>query len=618
MSSQHNAVPKLELPHRRRAPVRRTWPNLAATAVIGLIAPSGVVGQQLIDLNPNGSASPSDFTALGSQLFFVAGDDIHGRELWSTDGTAANTALVKDIHPGPADSNISEPTVFNGRVFFRAEDGTNGSELWVSDGTETGTKIVQDIHALASSNPTGLAAFNGQLYFFADDGTNGFELWVTDGTGPGTQLFADINPGPASSLPRRGFCRSGSRCPVYDPVVYNGALFFAADDGQSGTELWVTHGALGTHQVLDIAPGVGSSSPSDLTVYNGALYFAADDGASGRELWQMYASGFPLAIAEQSFDINVGASSSRPYGLTVCNSRLFFGANDGANGYEVWTCDGTAAGTALVADVQPGSASSYPSGLTASGTRLFFSADDGANGYELWATDSIALSTRLVSDINPTVTYTPGSGVSTGFTGVTAFQGKLFFTAHDGTNGVEPWLSDGTAAGTRMIDIETNPPPWTVSQVVDRPMIAFNNRLFFAADDGTNGMELWVLDKGEIAACTFRNGSGVNPGDYSCATEPVLGGSWISDVETTSTTLSTLLGIAASPDPATPLFGGELLISLASPTLFVPGNGRYTINIPSTSSLLSATLATQGFRIDTVSRQPRLVLLNAQDLRLGR
>jgi ELWxxDGT repeat protein len=37
---------------------------------------------------------------VGGKLFFTAGDGVHGRELWTSDGTEAGTVLVKDIKPG--------------------------------------------------------------------------------------------------------------------------------------------------------------------------------------------------------------------------------------------------------------------------------------------------------------------------------------------------------------------------------------------------------------------------------------------------------------------------------------------------------------------------------------
>lgn len=82
----------------------------------------------------------------GYKAYFVAGEDIHGKELWATDGTPEGTYLVKDIYPGPNSSNITWLTRFNDKVIFSATDADNGQEVWISDGTEDGTYMVRDIN----------------------------------------------------------------------------------------------------------------------------------------------------------------------------------------------------------------------------------------------------------------------------------------------------------------------------------------------------------------------------------------------------------------------------------------------------------------------------------------
>lgn len=164
-------------------------------------------------------------------------------------------------------------------------------------------------------------------------------------------------------------------------------------------------------------------------------------------------------------------------------STLYFQADDGVNGSELWKSDGTAAGTVLVKDIQPGSPGSGPSYLTAVGSTLYFQADDGVNGKELWKSDGTAAGTVMVRDIRP-----GGSGSEPSY--LTTVGSTLYFRASTSTTGMELWKSDGTAAGTVMVkDIR---PGYSSSEPAY--ITALENKVFFSANDGLNGTELWTSD----------------------------------------------------------------------------------------------------------------------------
>lgn len=115
------------------------------------------------------------------------------------------------------------------------------------------------------------------------------------------------------------------------------------------------------------------------------------------------------------------------------------------------------------------------------------------------------------------------------------------------------------------------------------------------------------------AACVFRNGSGVNPAAYQCSSPPRLGQLWTSAIATTPATVWTgiVLGVPAAPMPA---FGGEALLVPFDSRL--SSTGAFSVPIPNDPGLLGQLYSAQGVRIENASN-PRIVLLNAQDLRLG-
>jgi ELWxxDGT repeat protein len=135
--------------------------------------------------------------------------------------------------------------------------------------------------------------------------------------------------------------------------------------------------------VKDIRPGPGDAfaAPDSLIDVDGTLFFLADDGVAGLELWKSDGTDAGTVLVK---DIAAGVASSFISGLRAVDGRVVFRACD-AQGCEPWTSDGTEAGTLRLADVEPGPISSNPSVFTPSGPHVFFGASTAATGSELWA-----------------------------------------------------------------------------------------------------------------------------------------------------------------------------------------------------------------------------------------
>ncbi len=339
---------------------------------------------------------------------------------------------------------------------------------------ETAPELAADIRpGPMGSRPRELVDAAGELFFTADDGTHGRELWKSHGRG-GTRTFLvkDIRPGVATSNPRR-LVSAGDK------------LFFTADDGVHGRELWVSDGTdTGTVMVKDIWPGSIGSAPDQLIAFEDVIYFAANDGSSGNELWRSDGTPEGTFLVE---DLNPGdnptapgrPASSDPRRLTRAGDALYFVANEGGL-VHVWRSKGLS----KAARVFSGPEDTFLFSFTAAGPNLFFLVDDREGAASLWRSRG-----------------GPAEYLHT-FRGLyphdlTAVGRKLFFSAGAGGDGhpgdprgEELWVSDGTAWRTVLVEDLW---PGSASSA-PASLVALGGQLYFTAQDGAHGRELWRSD----------------------------------------------------------------------------------------------------------------------------
>jgi ELWxxDGT repeat protein len=215
---------------------------------------------------------------------------------------------------------------------------------------------------------------------------------------------------------------------------------------------------------------------------NGLLFFYQNDGVSGRELWR--SDGTTLGTYPVR-DLCPGSCGSRFWSrspLAAVGDRVYFAANDGVHGLELWVTDGSALGTRMVLDLAPGWSSSFPQALHEGGDQLFFFADSPEGGRALFRSDGTAKGTYRVSPSGMSFGNVVSMHESTGF---------LFLCSETGLH-----RSDGTPEGTFLLA------PVPCSQVWFRGLSSAallpDGSLIFAGDDEATGSELWRSD-GTIA-----------------------------------------------------------------------------------------------------------------------
>jgi ELWxxDGT repeat protein len=529
------------------------------------------------DIDPvSNTSGPGSFIAFKGATYFVANDGIHGLEWFRTDGTSGGTSLLADLNPGSqpsvrdVDRDIPTAAVLGDALYFTAYTPSTGNELWKTDGTAAGTVIAKDIRATGSSTPMWFTVVGDTLYFTASDLTYGRQLWKTDGTEAGTQRLTDIPNTDVNMAP----------VPL---AALGGRLVFSAKatdpGGTSGRELWITDGTpAGTTLLADINPSggsepgvVGSEKPSSALV-NGELYFAATDAATGRELWKTNGT---TAGTVRVADLTAGTASSSPMNLINVNGTLYF--TRGSSGPSVvWRRDpvsgtiaqigpvylpsfGNAAHVASVGNVggvfylsawwqdyaalfkhdpaSPASPLTVVKQLTANhyydpmslgpivdmnGAAVFLQEGPYADkSIQLWRSDGTAAGTVPLATFQDPRTDV-GSALAR-WQITRGGDGTFYFAGTGLNNDMEPWRTDGTAAGTTRV---ANVNGGTFDSNPTAPRYLGNGRWVFAASDWVHGRELWVTDGTEAGTSLLSDISPDRSGveNYDVVLSPALDG----------------------------------------------------------------------------------------------
>ena len=428
--------------------------------------------------------------------------------------------LAADFEPGTFSWYwpISDFARLGNRVVFLQSDHEYFPALWVTDGTARGTMLLAVLCPPCSGGS--LLGSTGSVAFYKVASGYPSEVWIwrTDGTPAGT---FPVSPG-LREPPDPGFLSA----------VADGRLYFTACTPEQGCEPWSSDGTVaGTAIVEETLPGPESRGILQLAASGGQAFLVAGTPGGGQALWLADGSGHGLRyLRETPKAAGLTAAGDAPEG----NGRVFFIAQN--VGLEVWTSDGTRAGTRPLTSFGPRDPFGYLPTFEILAGRAYFHADDGVHGRELWSLGRRATSLRRITDFSDPEGFAYNlvkAGGRIVFRGLQNYEWNVWSSRGDFRSaapltgcpggcplalselvdagggrvmlyGSDPvgggfWLTDGTGAGTRLVKRPDR------ERGLAQGAVAGGRFLFELIDEYETG-ELWISDG--TAAGTFRVGYG--------------------------------------------------------------------------------------------------------------
>lgn len=356
------------------------------------------------------------------------------------------------------------------------------SALFLSIGLYAQIVLERDINTeAASSNPQDVINYQGFLYFQANDGILGDEMWQYDLSTGEASIAVDLDEGEDSSNPVNFF-------------GFDGRIFFSARIGSSARRLYVYDPSDGSAQQVFNSNNDIVKDPFAFLEFEGQLYFRGEFSDLGNELVRFNPT---TNLVELVADINPGETDSNPNSLVEYDGKLWFSATGGLDS-RLYYYDPT---TAEVSNV----AYSSPSGIFPSIGFLYeyqdlfyFQGFDQSTGSDLFiydpATNSLLENTEMIPGLS--------SSNPNWFTG---FEDKVYFSARTNTDGGELRVYDPATGIVSLVEDlnpngNTNPSGLTLKDGI----------IYFTGNPGIPANQLYAFNPG---ANVITNLGGVDNGD---------------------------------------------------------------------------------------------------------
>lgn len=490
-----------------------------------------------------GIAKPTGFTVLNGKMIFAGMSSTSGRELFVYDGTT--TTLLKEISfsgtfigSSALDVAMEDPVefrdrtcIFNNKLYFPASDNPfnqTPNSLWCTDGTTAGTVKVFDYTAAGCTNLKYLTVFNGKMYFVGSNINTAQEIWSSDGTLAGTSLLKDIYPGFNSAVSTQ-----------FNPnfKVFNGKLYFVANDGTTGYELYATDGTTaGTQKVVDLSNLYTTSERGafyyggnylyfPFQIFNNRLWFTCrpnNTNATDYTNYAMYSTDGTEA-GTQIFTLpNPNTNSlfvnhfALARGFTVANNALYFFARNRLVPTQqgIWKID-TAGNFTYLRAMETYLGDTGTSDTTVENTMreyngsLYFQGSDGASNSNqaelvLWRLNPSDDSFSMIQGLQSNQVSHFDNSFGLGLVSI-VYNNELYFVK---TKTGFLAKTNGTAAGTVNVARQM---PTTVNatqamSTIPKELEVSNNSLFFRAAFQLGGTaELWMLTDPNLAVVNTSN-----------------------------------------------------------------------------------------------------------------